>query len=332
MPEGRPAGSPGADPRLRSFQPEDYEAIVEVYNLAHPADVTRAEADRWRHLDEHRDARYKSRRRVVEVDGRIVGFSHSRLLISLYHPRKFFVEIAVRPDFQGRGLGSRLHDAVLAELTPDDPLCLRAQCRADMEAGVRFLEKRGYREEQRTWESHLDLDDLDPGPLESAIERAREQGFEIRSVAELRDDPDWQRKYYDLMVHVERDMPSADQYTPPSFEELRDLLFQSSFFVPEASFLALDRGRYVGISNLVAGPGTSREMLTDTTGVHRDYRRRGLASALKARAILWAKERGVPLLRTWNDAENRPMLEINDNLGFRKYPAWIGYIKTMGEG
>lgn len=65
------------------------------------------------------------------------------------------------------------------------------------------------------------------------------------------------------------------------------------------------------------------------TGVIRDYRKRGIATALKVRALTYAKERGAPAVRTWNEVNNDGMLGINFRLGFVRQPAWIEMGKTL---
>ncbi len=73
-------------------------------------------------------------------------------------------------------------------------------------------------------------------------------------------------------------------------------------------------------------------MYTGFTGVLREYRGRGIAWALKLRALTWAKERGYREVRTWNSTRNAPMLGINVALGFAKQPVWITFAKDLAEG
>jgi ribosomal protein S18 acetylase RimI-like enzyme len=70
-----------------------------------------------------------------------------------------FTELAVRPDFQGRGVGSRLHDEVLVDL-PHDRALLSAL--ADNAPVVAFSRHRG-------WETVLDRLRFEPGRPEFTI-------------------------------------------------------------------------------------------------------------------------------------------------------------------
>jgi hypothetical protein len=64
--------------------------------------------------------------------------------------------------------------------------------------------------------------------------------------------------------------------------------------------------------------------------VKRGHRGRHIALALKVRSILYAQSRGVPVVKTWNEQNNRAMLAINERLGFVRQPAWIVFALELG--
>jgi GNAT superfamily N-acetyltransferase len=70
---------------------------------------------------------------------------------------------------------------------------------------------------------------------------------------------------------------------------------------------------------------------TGFTTVKPAHRRRGVALALKATALAHAKSLGKTAVRTDNAQINRPMLSINEALGFEKMPAWIDLVKVLRE-
>jgi GNAT superfamily N-acetyltransferase len=181
----------------------------------------------------------------------------------------------------------------------------------------------------RDWESRLDMATFDPTVFADTEASITEQGISIHTLSELQSlYPDWAEKLFDLDWTVILDMPSPDTLTKPSFEHWQKTTLQSPNFLPEAWFVALDGDTFVGESALWKEGGTTG-LNVGATGVRREYRRRGIATALKLRACAFAKQYGCPQIRTWNAQANRAMLSINESLGFLKQPAWIAYARTL---
>jgi GNAT superfamily N-acetyltransferase len=96
---------------------------------------------------------------------------------------------------------------------------------------------------------------------------------------------------------------------------------------PEATFVPVAGAEVVGYSKFsltTAQPTTAHH---DLTGVKRAWRGRGVARALKATQIRWAKENGYEELRTRNDERNTPIRHLNLAFGYR--PA-VGRIYLQG--
>ena len=313
---------------IRDFQPEDYPAAVEIGNALYPEHPTTVERERfdW----EHFDTRKYVRRRYLAVDpsGAVVGdasLSHSP---SSFHAQRFWVWIGVHPKWQRKGVGTALYAHLMVEFRGLDAIALRTSTRETMAETIAWLHRRGFKELSRGWESRLDLPSFDLAGF--AEYWALPPGIAIVTFAEeLAKDPDAVRTLFELDCDISPDEPRIDPFTRPDFELWSERLLKSPWFVPEAIFIAKDGDRYVGLSELFRNDAMPEVVNTGFTGVRREYRGRGIAWALKLRALDWATRHGYREVRTWNNTLNAPMLGINVKLGFVKQPVWITFGKDL---
>ncbi|HEV8594264.1 MAG TPA: GNAT family N-acetyltransferase [Thermoplasmata archaeon] len=315
---------------IRPFAPEDYGALTELYNLVDPeypgTELEVREEDAQWDRDRFVQARYVA---VDPETGALLGSAEYNHMPWSYDPRRFSVWIGVRPDRQGRGIGRALYEQVRTDLRARGANALRSWAREDRAESIAFLGHRDFQELERAWESRLDMGAFDPKEFGHRT-RVR-AGIEIVTLAaELERDPDSMRRVYELIDVISPDTPRLDPYTSPGFEAWRRHL-QGPWFLPEAFFLAKDGDEYVGESDLGKSEAEPDVAYTGFTGVRREYRGRGVAWALKLRALTWAKQHKYREVRTWNSTRNAPMLGINVALGFRKQPVWITFAKDLTE-
>jgi GNAT superfamily N-acetyltransferase len=314
---------------IRESTPGDWPALVELNNAVYPDYPTTLME--FQHHEQHRDPKVRFQRWVAVRGGEIVGATEYHQPTDMYHPRKFWMELSVRPDLRHHGIGTALYDRMTGALAEHDPLSLGVNVREDMTDAVRFAERRGFTERMREWESHLDLAAFDPTPYAGAADRLRAEGIEIRSLADLEAEPDRHYKLYDLDSAAGEDVPRTDpEYTPEPFERWIERRLSSPTYYPEGMFVAVHGERYVGLTTLHPNK-TNRDLDTGLTGVRREYRRKGIALALKVHALSWAKQQGYPRTKTWNASTNEGMLAINIRLGFVRQPAWVFYFKQLAE-
>lgn len=306
---------------IRPFAEADYPAVVGVGNRSFPEYPD--SIDEWRHWDIHRSPALRFRRFVAEAEGQVVAYGSFAQEEGMYHPDKYQLEITVDPDHRNRGIGSALYAHLSETLAPLNPLTYWANVREDHVASLRFVADRGFTETMRTWENHLRLEDYNPGAFAGTIERVEASGIRLATFADLRAaDPAFFDKLYDLVDEVHLDVPSPDPATSVERERWIERVKNNPSLMPEGYFIAVDEGRFVGLSTLFRAE-LEDFFYTGLTGVRRDYRRRGIALALKLKALDYARAIGCPLVKTWNASTNTGMLAINAALGFRKQPAWI---------
>ncbi len=309
---------------VRAFTPADYAGWVTGINRCYPDyPFTLAEV---RHEDDSFDTtRFFWRRFVALEAGGVVGGVQVNHRPGRFHPDRYWLDVWVLPEARRRGHGTRLYDTALAALRERDALAALAGVKESMTDGVDFLRKRGWVELKRDWESRLDVATFDPAPFAGAAERVAAQGIRISTYAEeIARDPNAERQLYELVDQVRGDVPGVDPATPETIEEWRPRWTGAPGFIPEACFVAIDgRGDWLGLSNLDRPLEDATFLWQGLTGVRRDARGRGIAMALKLRTVAFAKTQGVGHIKTWNDQRNRPMLSINEAMGFVKQPAWI---------
>ena len=93
--------------------------------------------------------------------------------------------------------------------------------------------------------------------------------------------------------------------------------------------IAIKDGKYIGSTDIEVFPKAEpHKGWTGGLGVLKEFRRRGIATAIKIKAIEKLLEKGVKEIRTDNE-ENNPMYKINVALGFKPVPFSLEYMKEL---
>lgn len=314
---------------FRPFEPTDadYELVVGLRNEAMPD--YRDMVEDWRHWDATRPAHCKWERWVVEADGVAAAQGGFYQFPGMYHPQKFFVDMYVRPAQQGRGVGQAFYNHLVARLAPHDPIALRTEAREDFAAANHILAKLGYEQEMKFWESRLAVAPFDPTPFAGHEEQVRARGVQVVTLRDLMDQGDgYVVPLYEAFMEMIRDVPSPDEHTTPPLEHWIESSLKNHNLLPDGYFIAMVDGNIAGVSQLWTGAEPD-VLYTGLTATRRAYRRMGIALALKLRAIAFAQQWGAREIRTGNETRNRPMLSINEALGFVKQPVWAAYVKEL---
>jgi GNAT superfamily N-acetyltransferase len=318
--------------KLRPFEDRDYPRLVQIRNALFP-DYLENEAEYRRSDDNWEHHLYFKTRLVAENDaGDVVAMGQINHMPHQFHPDKYFLSIGVDPQHQRQGIGSALYEELLERLRQRQAVLVRGEAKEDMPDSVTFLRHRGFEEVQRFWESRLDPHACDESVLAGSEARVAGAGIEIVTLEQemARLGPEGAlRAAYELDRDVSRDIPMTDPMTETSYEHFRKGALESPNFLPQAWYIAKDGETYAGLTNLWKSQEQPDVVYQGLTGVRREYRRKGIALALKLQGLRFARAQGYREIRTWNNTRNRPMLGINEAMGFQKQPAWIEFEKAL---
>jgi len=315
--------------RLFDHSDNDYRAIVDCWN-SNFSDVLET-VEQMRHQDENRESHRYHNRVIGELDGEIVAAGVYCETWWQKREGKHFIELYTKPQHQDKGFGKAMYDWILAQMSDRKLTMLASYTRDDQARGMRFLEDRGYKLAIREPASRLDLTQFEGAPFAETIKRVAESGITIEPLDVLMEKvEDWQRLLFDMRWLAIKDIPGTDPWEQEPIEEWIRETLENPEFVPAGHFIALDGEKWVGLSNLWPTKADPDKRWYGLTGVVPDYRRRGIAGALKVRAAEYARDRGYKIVDTDNE-ENNPMYGINMKLGFKPLPAWLGYERKLEE-
>jgi mycothiol synthase len=235
---------------------------------------------------------------LAEKGGEVVG---SGIAERSSHAGIAFVAPWVRPDARLGGVGTALLRRLVEHAATLGVERLTAHVEGSDPGSLAFAHRFGFGEVDRQVEQVKTLDDEQPAEFPA--------GIEVVTVAAR---PELLRDAYDLAVEA-----YAEMATPwPASITLADWLREEATH-PEGSFVALADGTIVGYCGLMRDRDDPARAEDGLTAVHRTWRRRGLATALKRAELGWAAANGLREVYTWTQGGNEGMRRVNEQLGYR---------------
>jgi mycothiol synthase len=229
---------------------------------------------------------------VAVEDGRIVGYA----AITRSGHRDAYVD----PEEQGRGIGSRLlawsEKRAAEQLAPGESVLLGEPVASVNDAARKLLESAGYEPVRSYWRMVAPLEGPPPPPVWP-------EGVRVRTFDRERDD----RAVHTL---IQESFGDNERHVPESFEEWEAGMIDREAFEPGLWFVAESEGRVVGA---VLCPAYEEEGWIRQLAVSRDWRRRGLGTALLYQAMAEFHRRGRKelglVVDSWNRTGAREMYE-----------------------
>jgi GNAT superfamily N-acetyltransferase len=316
--------------RIRDLTPADYPRFCELRNhtMVEPARPDVMEA-RDRNLPEGEIKMRIAATRPTDADEEIVAVGMSNHWAGMCEGT-FFLSVDVDPAFRRRGIGSAVFADLVARTIPVGGRKLISVAREDIPAGSGFLERQGFVYHQRLIDSQMDLAAYDDERFAELIQRLSVYGIRMASYAELGDTEQNRRRLHELHNECDAETPGIEDWGLTTFESFEAEVFRSPYTWLEGITLAIHGDEWIGLSMVYPSSGTAYG--TGFTGVRKAWRGRGVGLAAKSVSLSAAKAAGGTVCRAQNDDRNKPMLAINDALGFKPQYGWIYVRKEIENG
>lgn len=233
---------------------------------------------------------------IAYRDGELVG---SGFVDRSGQVGRSFVMPRVRPAFRRQGIGT----AVLRELLAlaeqlDRPV---ARSMADDPGSTEFGLRHGFAEVDRQVEQLRTIgQEAEPTPPPGVRIVTVEQRPQL-----------WQLAYEAVARQGFADLALSNEVKVTEQEWVT-----SEMNNPASTFIALAGDQIIGVASLLTEENPQRAE-HGLTAVRREWRGKGVASALKRQCLAWAASNGLTELYTWTQKNNADMRRLNEHLGFR---------------
>ena len=321
----------GAGLTFRPATLDDLPWSVRFQTARRPSEP--ANEKQMRHSWQFNDPERVDDRWIIEERGEPVGYGYVGHPVWSKSPMRaarllaWFPGDARRPERLGRAF-----DVLEPYAISDGTLVLTAGSIEGFDDEYEALVARGYTEDRRSKSWQLDLaanrDKLEAMTAASR-DRMRSEGIEITTIDRVAD-PDRWRKLHEMCEASIQDIPTTVPHAPESFESFMTWMSSPGLHA-DRLWIARESQAIVGMSVLEYPPGVGN-VWTDYTGTSRSVRGRGVARALKCETVAQAIALGVKDVRTNNDGENRPIIHLNEEMGYRRIPGYVQFLKKVAAG
>lgn len=309
--------------RLRPYVAGSDWGPIKEFAYAVTPDLKQDEEEWLRNRSLFDESRFTRRHYVAEhfETGKMLGYGSIEQTIFLPRYRLFLV---AEPTWLNSGVGDLLLDQLMADLQEAGAIKVWHRNFSNETETIDFLIQRGFVETVRVWDLRLDLSTTDVSRFASLSEQLVNQGVTITNFAEER-----QRfgetalhQLHEFLNSVKQDDPERQPFVPAPFDSVVHW-FTRDYVRADACFIAKHGDEYIGFTDLNHIEPIPRGIMHGFTGVARNWRRRGIATALKLRAFNYAREHGFQNIRAFNFPSQRDAIALNMKLGFDRV---FGYV------
>ena len=314
---------------------EEFKELARIDNLVNHNSISHPDDDKreWN----IRDKNIIRNRLLLYKDNTLIGvlyYSQGRAENS----KTAFYTLNLDPDYNNQGFRKLLFDKLLIEVKAFNCNLVHTSIyeHPNYSEHKKLLVKEGFKLVQTNREYSCDIRKIDLKKYKNLISRLDKNGIKFYdSKEEMVDNdkkfPNHFKKLENLEWMLEKDIPIPDgiKHTRMPFNHWQKVcldFYNNSYGV---DIVAVKNKEYIGSTYLEVYPKAEpHKAWTGHLGVVRKFRRQGIATALKIKAIEKLLHKGVTEVRTDNE-ENNPMYKINIGLGFEPVPFSYDYSKEL---
>ncbi|WP_197431661.1 GNAT family N-acetyltransferase [Lentibacillus sp. JNUCC-1] len=263
---------------------------------------------------------------ILTPEGRMVGFGMyaSGPWDPILKPGYADVTIKVDQDWYHQGVGNWLLDEIETLARERHSKALQTMVRDNNDVELDWVNQKGFEITNHSFESRLNVKMFDIHSYDALFKNLEASGIKFTSLAEYTQDPDIEHQFWDFWWKLVQDVPGMSDKPRPDNEKMMNMTRDVD---KEGFILAVDDGTWVAMS--MAIDESEGVVYNSMTGVDRRYRGKGLAQAVKVKAIEYALKNDAEYMRTHNDSENEAMLSVNEKLGYERRPGIFGLTKLI---
>ena len=314
---------------------EEFKELARIDNLVNHDSISHPDDDKreWN----IRDKNIIRNRLLLYKDNTLIGvlyYSQGRSENS----KTAFYTLNLDPDYNNQGFRKLLFDKLLIEVKAFNCNLVHTSIyeHPNYSEHKKLLVKEGFKLVQTNREYSCDIRKIDIKKYRNLIRKLEKNGIKFydskeEMVNNHKKFPNHFKKLENLEWLLEKDIPIPDgiKHTRMPFDHWQKVcldFYNNSYGV---DIVAVKNKEYIGSTYLEVYPKAEpHKAWTGHLGVVRKFRRQGIATALKIKAIEKLLHKGVTEVRTDNE-ENNPMYKINIELGFEPVPFSYDYSKEL---
>ena len=299
--------------QVRNFRWTDVESLTTIFNdINGLTDTEKAfDVNFMRQFLSQPDLDPLERCFVTEADGHVVGY----VLISYEAPIKRAVASGgVLGSHRQQGFGRELLNKAVSQAEQLNVEVLHVEVSSQGEAAKRMLESNGFHMAKGYWQMQW-VGDTSPSP-------SLPNGFSIRPFQIGRDEA--------MLTQLQNSAFGDNWGFSPNTVDQISARVRLDRVTPEGILFITDNGKPAAYNwTMISANESKATGFISMTGVHPDYRGKGLGRAIVAAGMQYLKAQGVDSIELEVDSENVPARELYLKLGFKKMRESLWYERNF---